>query len=173
MPPDRCHLHRPGNFGIVSSCTYWQAVSRLSKLSFSPPGFVSPRRGDLCRDAETCQVSGMPVARHPLPSPANVYRGQSPRFPRPDFHRFKQGGSLTEKSKESLSVSPSFVRSRNGYRIESGDYSIAAYWTTKPASDEGITPRSLRRTGQATLMASSSTGRCVDRWLTLSPLGGW
>ena len=160
-PPDRCHLHRPGNFGIVSSCTYWQAVSRLSKLSFSPPGFVSPRGGDFCRVAETCLVSGMPVARHPLPSPANVNRGQSPRFPRPDFHRFKQGGSLTEKVKRVCQCRPLSSEADSGHRIESGDYSIEACWTTKPTSDDGITPRSLRRAGQATLMASSSTGRCV------------
>ena len=132
MPPDRCHLHRPGNFGIVSSCTYWQAVSRLSKLSFSPPGFVSPRGGDFCRVAETCQVSGMPVARHPLPSPANVNRGQSPRFPRPDFHRFEHVGSYVQKKKvqRSLSASPSFIRSPA--QGPSDRMLGLLFWDTKP-----------------------------------------
>jgi hypothetical protein len=120
-PPAACHPHATGNLGIVSSCTHWQAVPRLSWLSFSPPGFVVLSRGPFAGTPELVIAPGTPVTRRPLPTPANVRRGTCPRRPRPDFHRFKRNGSRYDS--EVFQCRPSSSAAREGHRIELADYS--------------------------------------------------
>ncbi len=50
-PPGRPTLWQPGNFGVVSRYSYWQAVSRLSWLSFSSPCFQGRRSLSKLRDS--------------------------------------------------------------------------------------------------------------------------
>ncbi len=65
-------------FGIVFGKDYWQALWRLSWLSFSPSGFVARSPGTV-----RCPVP--PVARRELPTPAELCEPRGPITPRAGF----------------------------------------------------------------------------------------
>ncbi len=145
-------------FGTVSIRTYSQALSRLSWLSFSSPGFSPGRRGWLdpgciCHRMQT--PHGSQVERANWPDPP----GRDSIVAAACWHNYTRFGhhGLVQTICSHLASTSSEVflrRPSSANTLRQWDRTHGLLLPTW----EGITRKSLPRTGRATLMASSSTG---------------
>ena len=142
-------------FGSVSVSTYWQALSGLSWLSFSPSAVSADRR---VRSWTRSRLS--PGRELPTPGALNGHRHYAFR-PNPTHGIFTRFNPSHRTLNDTIRRHPAFVcpcrpvSHGRTHRIEHQDYSLTL--RTGMSRREGITLTSLRRTGQARLHASGST----------------
>ena len=145
-------------FGTVSIRIHFQALSRLSWLSFSPPVFSTGRRDRFCPGCIRCRMQA--------PHGSQVERADLAAVP-------LDGICLSNSPLDNLTRFGRNGLPRRIARILRGALKRKVFLrrptsATPPPWDrthglvlptwEGITRKSLPRTGRATLMASSSTG---------------
>jgi hypothetical protein len=130
-------------------------VELFTALGFSESPRLKSRVGAFCRQKTAPHASQVERTPKRVRTPWTGFAAHQP------LTRFEPSRtSKTQMSLQGFSLSPRFIGVLT-YRIEQRDYSFTGPFLAYKASgrpERSITPLSLRRAGQATLMASGSTG---------------